>query len=147
MGKVKSVEERFWAKVRKTDTCWLWIAGVDKNGYGRMHYVTNSEYAHRISFWLHGGVIPEGKHLDHVCCVRNCVNPEHLRPLTRAQNSSRATKGKFKPLCHRGHDMNDPENVYWSTRRTGARAGEQLRVCAKCNRENAKRQYQKSQVC
>lgn len=141
MGNVNRVQDRFWAKVTKSDTCWLWTAAVDKSGYGRMHYLTGSEYAHRISYLLHKGAIPPKKVIDHKCRVRSCVNPEHLQILTRAENSSQGNKGKGKDICKRGHDLTNPDNVSFSTRRSGPRAGEVWRVCAECNRENARSQY------
>jgi hypothetical protein len=69
--------DKFWAKVRKTDTCWLWIGGLNSDGYGsvRLGSPTN---AHVISWRLTNGEIPKGRHILHKCDVPNCVNPEHL---------------------------------------------------------------------
>lgn len=77
---------RFWAKVKKTKTCWLW-QGATAGGYGQIHYRGKLEYAHRIAYeWSHGA-IPAGLVVDHTCHNRGCVNPSHLRPATYGQNS------------------------------------------------------------
>lgn len=81
-----TVEERFWAKVRKTETCWLWTGGKS-DGYGRLSIKGAPIQAHRISFeWEYGG-IPLGMKVDHLCLVRHCVRPSHLRLATVKQNN------------------------------------------------------------
>lgn len=74
-----TVEERFWAKVQKTDTCWLWTACVVRGGYG-LFMVRHGEawMAHKYAYHLTGGIVPEGLILMHACDVPNCVNPAHL---------------------------------------------------------------------
>lgn len=82
-------EVRFWAKVSRggEDDCWLWKGGVGKNGYG--HFVGGVGYmsAHRYSFKIHKGLIPEGLVIDHMCLTKACVNPRHLRAVTQKQNT------------------------------------------------------------
>ena len=77
---------RFWSKVNKTDTCWLWTAALTSQGYG--HFTQRSKYvaAHRFSYTLEHGPIAQGVEIDHKCHVKNCVRPEHLREATRKQN-------------------------------------------------------------
>lgn len=79
-------EDRFWEKVEKTGTCWLWRGAIERQGYG----VFENRKAHRIAFTLIGGVIPTGLQLDHLCFVRHCVNPDHLEPVTAKENVRRA---------------------------------------------------------
>lgn len=86
------VAERFWAKVEKTDTCWLWRGAHIPNGYGSMWiFRPDGRYTqcgvHRISYELNVGPIPEGMEIDHRCRVRDCVNPDHLRLATRKQQN------------------------------------------------------------
>lgn len=87
-----SLEERFLAKVNKTDSCWLWEAATDSKGYGQISTTPKPdgsyvrEQAHRVSYELFVGPIPEGLHIDHICHVVRCVNPEHLRPVTVKEN-------------------------------------------------------------
>jgi hypothetical protein len=85
--------DRFWSKVNKTDTCWLWIAG-QSCGYGKF-YMNGKQYlATRISWEMLRGPIPDGYVIDHDnpdygCGNPACVNPEHLEPVTRAVNTQR----------------------------------------------------------
>lgn len=81
-----TLEERFWAKVKKTGTCWLWTGHVSKSGYGRFRVKGYAESAHRVSYEISIGAIPEGLDVDHVCRQKSCVNPDHLRAATRKQN-------------------------------------------------------------
>lgn len=83
--------ERFWPKVDKTSDpngCWLWTAAINKQtGYGAFQYNNKIDTAHRVSYMLHVGPIPEDTPvIDHKCHVRRCVNPSHLRAVTQQQN-------------------------------------------------------------
>lgn len=72
--------------------CWLWVGSVTGPGYGQ---ISNPDrrgkplLAHRVSYELHVGPIPEGFDLDHLCRVRCCINPRHLDPVTRRENLRR----------------------------------------------------------
>jgi len=75
---VKPLRERFEGKYRVDPSgCWIWIAGGDK--YGTLN-VGNGKMcgAHRVSYLLHHGPIPDGMMVCHRCDVPRCVNPEHL---------------------------------------------------------------------
>jgi hypothetical protein len=87
-----STEERFWAKVEKTDACWLWTGSRNGRGYGLLNVATGASpvRAHRFSYELLVGTIPAGLQLDHLCGVKACVNPAHLEPVTNEENSRRA---------------------------------------------------------
>ena len=90
---VKPAIERFLAKVVKTDSCWLWNGFTTNEGYGRF----DKQSVHRFSYQHYIGAIPEGLEIDHLCNVRNCVNPEHLKPVTQKENVRRAVeRGSFK---------------------------------------------------
>lgn len=70
----------FMPKVQKTETCWLWTASLFPNGYGqfRTNLIPNRGVAHRASWLLHIGDIPEGLWVLHHCDVRRCQRPNHL---------------------------------------------------------------------
>lgn len=77
-----SVVDRFWAKVRPEsgDACWLWTAGKLRSGFGsfRVHR-TLAVVAHRYSYELAFGPVPDGKFVGHTCSNSLCVRPDHLK--------------------------------------------------------------------
>lgn len=78
---------RFWMWVKKTDSCWNWQGATNSHGYGRTKKLGGSEnYAHRVSWMLANGPMPEGLVIDHKCHNTACVNPEHLQAVTHKEN-------------------------------------------------------------
>lgn len=71
-------EVKFQRHVRRSPGCWLWEGARAPNGYGVGSYDKRIVSAHRISWMLHRGEIPDGLCVLHKCDVRNCVNPDHL---------------------------------------------------------------------
>src|SRR2546426_177512 len=72
------LEERFWSKVNKTENCWNWIANSrGSNGYGGFWYEGKNLFAHRFSYELHYGKIPENMKVLHICDNPKCVRPDH----------------------------------------------------------------------
>ena len=128
-------EERFWAKVQKDPSgCWLWAAYVMPNGYGKFGVSKECyAYAHRFSYQLAKGEIPEGLDLDHLCRVRHCVNPDHLEPVSRRANLLRGeghpAKNAAKTHCPSGHPYDERNTYVWGTNRQ----------CITCRREYDKR--------
>lgn len=86
---ISDPKTRFWPKVEKTDTCWNWTAHKDCHGYGRFGLgsrVAGVGMAHRFSWELENGPVPEGLDLDHICHNHACVRPSHLRAVDRKRN-------------------------------------------------------------
>jgi len=79
-----TLEERFWSKVNKTETCWIWNGAKDSHGYGSFGVDRKMKIAHRLAVSLSG--LELAPQLDHICHNRACVNPAHLRPVTHKQN-------------------------------------------------------------
>ncbi len=82
-----STETRFWSKVDRCgiDDCWRWLASIGYHGYGRFRLGT-WQYAHRVSWILTNGDIPDSKHILHKCNNPVCVNPKHLYAGSRCDN-------------------------------------------------------------
>jgi hypothetical protein len=87
-------EARFWSYVEKTEDCWLWVGAIGSSGYGRLKVAGRDVGAHRFAFELLVGPIPEGLTIDHLCRNRPCVKPDHLEPVTLAENTRRANKAQ-----------------------------------------------------
>lgn len=79
MGRVfPPPETRFWAKVKKTKTCWLWTAFKNKAGYGQFGFDRGLVLSHRFSWAIHRGQVPAGLFVLHKCDNPPCVRPSHL---------------------------------------------------------------------
>lgn len=80
--------DRFYANIKRTDSCWLWSGYIDHTtGYGKICVAGRMVGAHRVSFQLATGEKPGRLHVDHTCHNRICVNPAHLRLVTPKQNA------------------------------------------------------------
>lgn len=92
------LKERFWSKVNKLADCWLWTDKPAKTGYGQLQarkFSTGPLAAHRLSWVIHFGPIPDELHVLHDCDVRLCVKPDHLFLGTQQDNNAdRQRKGR-----------------------------------------------------
>lgn len=95
-----TLAERFEAKVSRLPCepgCWLWTGALTTFGYGYLWSGTAHDKAHRVSYELHRGRIPDGLSVLHRCDVRMCVRPDHLFLGTQCDNVHDARrKGRLR---------------------------------------------------
>ena len=122
---------RFWAKVNKTDYCWLWTACKDKDGYGSFWYKGDMRPAHRIVYEFTYGGVSQGKLICHHCDNPSCVNPTHLFLGSHKDNAQdmlykgrNSNQNKNKTHCIHGHELAG-YNLMTVNRGTGRRC----RIC------------------
>lgn len=128
-GRTESLAVRLDTKWRldPASGCWEWAGSKNDDGYGSIRDSGRSLLAHRVSYEIHVEAIPAGMELDHLCRNHGCINPEHLEPVTHAENMRRSVRPLLKS-CHAGHEFT-PENTYYHRTPNGRRA-RRCRACA-----------------
>lgn len=96
--------------------CWLWTGHIDDKGYGRFQVKGKWRKAHVCAYESRHGPVPEGKEVGHICKLRACVKPEHLKALTHIENIQMGDIGghkyhSLKTHCPQGHEYSE-ENTY-----------------------------------
>lgn len=128
----RTLVERFCHKVAfAANGCWEWAGSRSDTGYGNMQVGSGKvRNAHRLSYEMFIGPVPDGLELDHLCRNRGCVNPAHLEPVTRTTNILRGNGPairKARTHCKNGHPF-DAENTILAPHR----------ICRACkNQRNA----------
>lgn len=117
--------------------CWLYT-GTTHKGYARVKVEGQRVMLHRALYERVVGPVPDGLELDHLCRVRNCVNPDHLEPVTHAENMARGAWA-MRTHCRRGHEL--------TAQNTRRHLGRKERVCHECAQERSRayRARQKAQ--
>lgn len=93
------------SKSRQTN-CLVWVGATNNKGYGIVAIDGGVQLAHRIAYAAVNGPIPDGLVIDHVCRVRNCINPAHLEAVTQAENNRRGRAAialAVGDTCTNGH--------------------------------------------
>lgn len=99
-----NIEQRFWTKVDKTNSCWLWTGAKLPKGYGLFKgHGRGNILAHRFSYGQTKGPIPDGLLVCHECDNPSCVNPDHLFLGSHADNvADMMSKGRHRPISPKG---------------------------------------------
>lgn len=122
-----TLEQRLLRRVQKGADCWIW-AGRILATYGVMWFHYERLWAHRVSYLVYKGPIPEGMLIDHMCRNRLCVNPDHLRVVTPRQNSiensvSLPALNVVKTHCKHGHEFTELNTYRHNGKRQCRRCG------------------------
>jgi hypothetical protein len=129
----RPLDERIMEKVEKGDDgCWVWTGTLHRTGYGQIKVGRVMRQAHRAAFTTFYGPIPAGYELHHVCGRKACVNPAHLKLITRREHA-RLSESAQKRWCKNGHEYTY-ENTY--TRPNGQR---DCRACIRARVQRYKR--------
>ncbi len=124
---------RFWLNVApglSDDECWKWCGAMSKRGYGVFWLNGSLHPAHRIAYQLEEGPIDDTADLHHECEVKICVNPRHLKPLTRKEHAREhgpvgiAAVHAAALTCSNGHPFDGHNGVQ--------------RLCSICRKVNAR---------
>ena len=137
----EDLPKTFWAKVTKTETCWLWTSKID-DGYGRMYIRGKYYLVHRMVYVSLKNKLGENTQVDHLCKVRNCVNPDHLDEVSGKENTRRGLSQRFNTdpnKCPYGHDYDGQIK--------GKAEGSIYKVCSKCRNDKSGKRKQLSTTC
>ena len=115
-SRYRSDYERVMAHITKVNgpletECWICDYYTDKGGYCTIKLEYKTVRVHRFMYEYMVDIIPEGLQIDHLCKIRNCVNPKHLEPVTAIENMHRGNGPQMQAfrdnICIYGHSLKD----------------------------------------
>jgi hypothetical protein len=128
----RTLQDRLLTKIDRSGACWTWTGRKSTSGYGQIRIAGKTCYAHRVSYELFVGPIPEGLVIDHLCRNRACINPDHLEVVTAAVNTLRghspSQMTRRTGICQRGHVLAVDGVIVQRSR------GTEYHLCRKCVR-------------
>lgn len=146
LHEIDGLETRFWSKVKKTKSCWEWTAATIRSRHGDLygHFYVETEregsvmqLAHRVSYELAYGPIPEGLTADHLCRNTLCVRPDHLEVVTLKENILRgegfSAINARKKHCLRGHPFSGSNLI------VNVRGDRVCRICENATQRSSRR--------
>lgn len=133
----KEEATRFNKFIIKSGECEMWTGYCDDDGYGKFFFKKKNRRAHRVSYYFKHGDIPKGMVIDHICKNRSCVNVDHLRLVSQAENTlinsnSLGAINKARTTCKNGHAF---DKVYGTIKKQ--------RYCSICENAKSKRLQKK----
>ena len=146
--------DRFLNKIQEDPQtgCWLWTASRNRNGYGHFYPVGNKHiFAHRWSYEFFVGPLSPDLDVDHLCNVRCCANPTHLRLCSHQENIFAAhsnappKQNRAKESCIAGHEFSGVNLITWFNSHREGRATRTCRICK--NRRNREYKLRKRGAC
>ncbi len=137
MFNMEKDKERFKKCYKIIHKCFVWQKSLDRDGYGSFYFIKKGRRAHRVAYYFAFGDIPKDMVIDHSCKNRACVNPQHLRLVTKFQNTMENSNSvgainKRKTHCKFGHPF---DKIY------GIKKPQ--RYCSICENEKTKRLQKK----
>lgn len=132
--------QSFFGMAQITNGCWKWQGSKYANGYGKIG--KKGYMAHRISYELTRGEVPESMCLDHLCKTRDCINPDHLEIVSLVENVMRGDSqhalNARKTHCKHGHEFTS-ENTY-------VRRDRGTRACRTCQAHTSHMRNQQGHI-
>lgn len=142
-----SLPKHFWNRVNFNGSggCWLWTGGLIPKGYALYFVNGKSRTIHRVVFEDLVGPIPPQKTIDHLCRVRNCCNPSHLRIASFRENAlcgiGPTAVNSQKEECLRGHSLSGSNLILRRRKSGGSLVPESISVvreCRACGRDRTR---------
>lgn len=127
----RTVEEKLKLNHVIEGECWRWTGAHMRKGYGQLWAAGKTMSVHRLAYELWVGPLSPDLDIDHLCCVRDCINPAHLDAVTHRTNLQR--RGERRTHCPQGHAL-VPENIKWTKSR-----GNRARTCRRCFNDKRRR--------